>query len=250
MKRNLTILLAWLALWVPANAQITLEPEDYQNPLDQTVVSFDVLSLTLAAPYLAPPAEGPDQAWDFRWIELLGPVEDAEPSLELASFPSSNNHDEQAISSPLTQGQPLNALLAERYEAGSRVELGYELETAQSFSINCGSCTEADSIRFEPTVNAYEHPDTLVKFPLADGDAWATTTYTRQFDLTLFLPTFSLSEISAQQSTTFHQVRSITRRNCTFAWLIWLSYVDSSVFGFRGVYFQRNRGEKIPKPDS
>lgn len=201
MKRILTLLAFGLGLSLVGLAQIALQPSDYQSPLGDTVVTVEVDLATLQGSYLVPPAEGANQSWDFRWLLLTLPFEDPELPETLPDFPTANSADQglAPVLSPFNQGRTITQLEAEQLTPDAKVSVGQAIETSQAVPLACGTCTGADSVRFEPVVNLYETPDTLVRFPLSEGDAW-TSSYTRQYDLTLFLPTFSLQGVSAQQT--------------------------------------------------
>lgn len=199
MKRIFILLALSLGLTVLSRAQITITPTDYQSPLDDTVMSLGVFSISLQGEYYAPPAAGSGQTWDFRWLELTAMSMDEELSASSANFTDGNNVDMAPVRSAFNPGLAAMGTQVEALSDEGKILLGEEIETAQTLSLDCGTCTDADSMRFEPVVNTYEEPDTLVYFPLAEGDSWSSS-YTRAYDLTLFLPTFGQENVAAQQT--------------------------------------------------
>lgn len=204
MQSRFTILIP-LILFIfvkGSNAQITISSNDFVSPLGDTLIEVGVLPLTLQAPYLAPPPEGAAQTWDYRWLEYTGPSLDPELEGSDPAFPTANNIDEIGGFSDFTPAAPVPLRLFERYDTEGRTVLGERLDNSVTLPFVCGSCTTADSVRYEAITNEYEEPDRLLQLPLAFEDNW-TSSYTRQFDMTLFLPTFSLLEVAAQQVDSF-----------------------------------------------
>lgn len=198
MRKSILFLLGLITCLV-GRAQITIAPSDYLSPLDDTVMTKGVFFISLQGEYFGPPAAGSGQTWDFRWLELTSLSMDPELSETPANFAGGNNIDMVPVRSAFNPGLAAMAMQVETLSDDGKILLGEEIETAQVVTLGCASCTDADSMRFEPVVNTYQAPDTLIFFPLNEGDTWSSS-YTRQYDLTLFLPSFGQAGVAAQQT--------------------------------------------------
>ena len=197
--RKTTLFLLGLATCLIGRGQITLSPADYLSPLDDTVKVYQLPLFSLQGSYYLPPSEGPNQSWDFKWLEVGPATLDPEPQETVAGLPNANNADASGVISPFDPAGLVSNAQAEAHSAEARVLIGEVVEAAQVVPFVCGSCTNADSVRFEPVTNEYAVPDTLVQFPLAFGDAWQAS-YVRRYPMTLFLPNFGLAGIAAAQT--------------------------------------------------
>ncbi len=198
MKGNLPLLCLMLFCSYLGTAQITITSDDYVSPLGDTLVNVNVFNLTLQGAYYAPPTEGANQAWDYRWLELTTRNLDPEPEVSSQAFPIANSIDETSIFADFTPDTPIPINLIERYDDSGKAILGEEVVTTVTAPFACGNCTEADSVRYEPVSNAFEEAEQLLQLPLAFGDSWSSS-YTRTTNMQLFLPAFSLNDVPAQQ---------------------------------------------------
>lgn len=192
-----------------SQAQITITADDFNSPLGDTIVKVNTFFLTYQNAYFLPPQEGPDQSWDYRWLELTFP--EADPELEGSddAFPTANNIDNLPKVSAFNPTMPLTVQRFERYDDTGKTILGNQLANATTLPFVCSNCSNADSVRFEAVTNTFEQADQVLQLPLVYEGSW-TTNHTQQINMQLFLPTFSLNDVSAQQTDSITIISEVT----------------------------------------
>ncbi len=196
-----TFIIGALLLAGNASAQITLTNEQYQSPLGDTLVSVNINQLTLQPAYYAPPAEGPDQQWDYRWLEYTNFEVDPEPIFNDPELPTVNNVDQNVAIGDFTPDSPIPLRIFERYDDNGKFLVGGEIAAPFTAPLLCGTCTDGDSVRYSTAMgdNLFEEEEPLLQLPLQYEDTWSAD-YTRTLTMQLFLPTFGLEDVPAQQT--------------------------------------------------
>jgi len=196
-----TLILGALLLAGTVSAQITLTNEQYQSPLGDTLVSVNVNFLTMQPAYYAPPAEGPDQQWDYRWLEYTDFEVDPEPVFNDPELPTVNNVDQNVAFGDFTPDSPIPLRIFERYDDNGKFLVGGEIAAPFTAPLVCGTCTAGDSVRYSTAMgdNLFEEEEPLLQLPLQYEDTWSAD-YTRELTMQLFLPTFGLEDVPAQQA--------------------------------------------------
>ena len=196
-----TFLFGALSLAGTASAQITLTNEQYQSPLGDTLVSVNVNLLTMQPAYYAPPAEGPDQQWDYRWLEYTDFEVDPEPIFNNPELPTVNNVDQNVAIGDFTPDSPIPLRIFERYDDNGKFLVGGEIPAPFTAPFICGTCTDGDSVQYSTATgdNLFEEEEPLLQLPLQYEDAWSAE-YARELTMQLFLPTFGLNDVPAQQT--------------------------------------------------
>lgn len=200
MERKLTLFFLLLFFSSPLLlAQVTISSTDYQSPLGDTLVSVNVFSPTLIGDYFAPPSEGRDQTWDYRWLELTSYNRYPVPEVSSPQFPMSNTTSQTVFVADFTPDFPLPTQLFEQYSDNGKNILGEQISNTFTVPFSCESCTEADSVRYDPVLNDFAEPEQVLQLPLNFGDNWISS-YVRKINMQLFLPSFSLNDEMAQQT--------------------------------------------------
>jgi polyhydroxybutyrate depolymerase len=203
MRSSVTLLFTLLSAG-GLYGQIAISSEDYVSPLGDTIISHNANLFNVF-----PPAEGANQTWDYRWLELLNPQSDPEPEGSDENFPTANNIDETPFPTAFNAEATVPVRFFERYDAGGKTILGSQVAIPVVIPYDCEACTPADSIRFEAGISVFEEPEQVFQLPLNFEDTWSST-YSRTIDMTLFSPTFSLNDVPAQQSDTVRVTSEVT----------------------------------------